>query len=66
MFYMNHGTKELKENDARLVNRFMIMVHGNHTRPLAKSVYRRSNFLISGPKHMLWVLKRTVSMRRFF
>ena len=23
------------------------------------------NFLISQPKHMLWVLKRTVSMRRF-
>ena len=23
-------------------------------------------FLISQPKHMLWVLKRTVSMRRFF
>ena len=22
--------------------------------------------LISQPKHMLWVLKRTVSMRRFF
>ena len=24
------------------------------------------SFLISQPKHMLWVLKRTVSMRRFF
>ena len=24
------------------------------------------NFLISKPKHMLWVLKRTASMRRFF
>ena len=23
-------------------------------------------FLISQPKHMLWVLKRTASMRRFF
>ena len=23
-------------------------------------------FLISQPKHMLWVLKRTVSIRRFF
>ena len=23
-------------------------------------------FFISDPKHMLWVLKRTVSMRRFF
>ena len=35
-------------------------------RPLVKSVYKKNNFLISQPKHMLWVLKRTVSMRRFF
>ena len=26
----------------------------------------RITSLISQPKHMLWVLKRTVSMRRFF
>ena len=25
-----------------------------------------NNFLISQPKHMLWTLKRIVSMRRFF
>ena len=31
-----------------------------------KSVLQKNNFLISQPKHMLWVLKRTVSMRRFF
>ena len=35
-------------------------------RPLVKSVYQKNNFLISQPKHILWVLKRTVSMRRFF
>ena len=35
-------------------------------RPLVKSAYQKSNFRISQPKHMLWVLKRTVSMRRFF
>ena len=35
-------------------------------RPLAKSAYQKTNFLISQPKHMLWVPKRTVSMRRFF
>ena len=34
-------------------------------RPLVKSVYQINNFLISQPKHMLWVLKRTVSMRRY-
>ena len=35
-------------------------------RPLVKSVYQKNNFLISQPKHLLGVLKRTVSMRRFF
>ena len=35
-------------------------------RPLVKSAYQKNNFLISQPKHMLWVLKRTVSIRRFF
>ena len=35
-------------------------------RPLVKSAYQENNFLISRPKHMLWVLKRTVSFRRFF
>ena len=35
-------------------------------RPLVKSMYQKINFLISQPKHLLWVLKRTVSMRRFF
>ena len=29
-------------------------------------VYQVINCLISQPKHMLWVLKRTVTMRRFF
>ena len=35
-------------------------------RPLVKSAYQKFDFLISQPKHMLWLLKRTVSMRRFF
>ena len=35
-------------------------------RTLVKSALRKFNFLISQPKYMLWVLKRTVSMRRFF
>ena len=29
-------------------------------------VYQVINYLISQPKHMLWVLKRTATMRRFF
>ena len=36
------------------------------SRTLVKSAYRKTNFLIFQPKHMLWVLKRTVSKRRFF
>ena len=35
-------------------------------RPLDMRVYQKINFLMSQPKHMLWLLKRTVSMRRFF
>ena len=35
-------------------------------RPPDKSVWLKIIFFISHPKHMLWVLKRTVSMRRFF
>ena len=33
---------------------------------LKECVIKKPNFLISQPKHMLRVLKRTVSMRRFF
>ena len=29
--------------------------------PLVKSVYQKINFLISQPKYMLWMLKRTIS-----
>ena len=35
-------------------------------RTLVKSANLKNNFRISQPKHMLWVLKRTASMRRFF
>ena len=32
-------------------------------RTFVKRAYQKTNFLISQPKHMLWILKRTVSMR---
>ena len=35
-------------------------------RPLDKTVYLKIIYLIFEAKHMLWVLKRTGSMRRFF
>ena len=59
----------------RLVSAFIVCIQQNqlfasrpkiYFRPLGKSAYQKINFLISQPKHMLWVLKRTVSMRRFF
>ena len=37
-----------------------------YNRTLVKSVYQKIKFLIAQPKHMLWVLKRTVLMRLFF
>ena len=36
------------------------------SRPPDKSVYWKIISFISHPKHILWVLKRTVSTRRFF
>ena len=36
------------------------------SRPSVKSAYQKINVLLSQAKHMLWVLKGTVSMRRFF
>ena len=45
---------------------FEAMGSENTSRPLVKSAYQKINFPISQPKQMLWVLKRTVSMRWFF
>ena len=35
-------------------------------RALVMIAYQVINCLISQPKHMLWVLKRTIELRRFF
>ena len=47
-------------DDDEIIHHFCVLM------PLVKSVHQKTNFHISQPKHMLWVLKRTVSMRRFF
>ena len=47
------------------MKRAMHVAYVNWKKSLDKSVIK-INFLISEPKHMLWVLKRTVSMRQFF
>ena len=54
------GHKESNQRNKQSINQF-----GTRS-SLGKSVYQKSNFLTSRPKHMLRVFKRTVSMRRFF
>ena len=44
-----------------------VLLSGTGVPALTTALERSSDFfLISQPKHMLWVLKRTVSMRRSF
>ena len=50
----------------RCLPKYLLRGFWSTNRPLVKSVYQIINFLISQLKHMLWVLKRTVSLRRFF
>ena len=56
---------------SQIMNRYFIMASANRicsqymSRSLDKSAYE-NNFLISQPKHMLWVLKGTVLRGRFF
>ena len=42
------------------------MSRNRRSRTIFKSVLQKTDFLITQPEHMLWILKRTVSMRRFF
>ena len=56
----SHKTIGSKERNK--TNQSMVLTY----RSPDKSVYLKIIFLISHPKHMLWVLKRIVSMRRFF
>ena len=48
--------------------RLLCQIQYIFTGPPDKSAYLKIEivFLISQPKHMLWVFKRTISMRRFF
>ena len=52
-----HGDLNQKIN-----NQFLC--EAQEMRSLVKSAYQKNIFLISQPKHMLWVLKRTVSNKR--
>ena len=57
---VEHSTTEpLRGLPSRTVEQAM---YPYNFRPLAKSMYQKIIFLISHPKHILWVLKRAVSM----
>ena len=60
----HHGLKPFRI----LIATRMIQISAAHLkyRTLVKSAQQKNNFLISQPKHILWVLKRTISMRWFF
>ena len=55
--YQNYSNKQYEEHFCEIIL--------NCDMPPDKSVYLKIIFIIFQPKHMLWVLKRTVSMRRF-
>ena len=53
----------------KMTQRFSVTYSAKHwciLRTLVKSAWQKNILLISQLKHMLWVLKRSVSMRRFF
>ena len=60
--------KEMTELDASFEHRknMLKLIKYIDIRPPDRSVLLKNNFLISEPKYMLWVLKRTISMRWFF
>ena len=61
-----HRNIKLKKKRKHLVPKCLFQIIGDKNRHLVKNAYQKINFLISQQKHMLWVLKRNVSMRRFF
>ena len=48
------------------VKRYSVTVQPHNFYAPDKSAYWKIIFFIAHPKHMLWVLNRTVSMTRFF
>ena len=64
-----HAKQMFKLMDKKIYNFVPYFLSGpmvDVCRPPDQSAYWKTIFFISNPKHMLWVLKRTVSMRRFF
>ena len=68
MFYLQNNIYLGSLDSLRVKSTYCIHVciRSHFNRPLDKNVQIKFNSIIHQPKHMLWVLKRTVSMRRFF
>ena len=61
--WMKRNIDDIEVQEAsRELSRYM----GEASTAPEKSAYWKIIFFISHPKHMLWVFKRTVSMRRFY
>ena len=63
--YVTDELKNLCKSTHKDSNSDLVIINAM-SRPLVKSALQKNDFLITQPKHMLWVLKSTVSMRRFF
>ena len=62
MFFMLASTKhEISNAHKNVENRLGCFQTMLITRTLVKSVYQKCNILISQPKHMVWVLKRSLN-----
>ena len=60
------ATVEYQKDDEKVTFTFPSPLQVGRSQPPDKSGYWKTIFFLTHPKHMLWVLKRTVSMRRFF
>ena len=68
LLYANNKGADQPAQPLSLIGAYVIHLLISNVTPLRTLVkcVTKFNFLISQPKHMLWVLKRTVSMIRFF
>ena len=65
MVFLKLIFERINLNILQTINSFLVSGDFCYIRPPDKRAYQKIIFLISQPKHMLWVLKRTISIRRF-
>ena len=61
LFVAKYGSNQPNEHHLARIMNFQCGSFSYYT----SGLYQNINFLISQPKHMLWVIKRTVSMSSF-